>query len=122
MFGFANVFSEKKALVLPECTDLNEHAIEVEDDKQPLYGLIYSLGPVELETLKIYIEIYLKTGFMQPFKSSVGALILFDKKPNDRVYLCVNYRGLNNLTIKNRYSLSLIGELLDRLGRAKRFI
>ncbi len=76
---------------------------------------------MELETLKTYIKTHLKTGFIWPFKSPSGALILFDKKPDDSLRLCVNYRGLNNLTIKNRYPLSLIGESLDWLGRAKRF-
>ena len=61
---FADIFSEKKALVLPEGTKLNEYAINLEDGKQPLYGPIYSLGLVELETLKTYIETYLKTGFI----------------------------------------------------------
>ena len=45
---------------LPENTGINEHAIKLKDGKQPSYGPIYSLEPVELETLKIYIEIYLK--------------------------------------------------------------
>ena len=118
---FADVFSEAKALVLPERTELNEHAIDLEDGKQPPYGPIYSLGPVELETLKTYIETYLKTGFIRPSKSPAGAPILFDKKPDGSLRLCVDYRGLNNLTIKNRYPLPLIGESLDRLGQAKRF-
>ena len=61
---FTDVFSEEKALVLPERTKLNEHAIDLEDGKQPPYGPIYSLGPVELETLKTYIETHLKTGFI----------------------------------------------------------
>ena len=61
---FIDVFLEKKALVLPKRTKLNEYAINLEDDKQPLYGPIYSLGPVELETLKIYIKTHLKTGFI----------------------------------------------------------
>ena len=118
---FANVFSEAKALVLPERTKLNEHAINLEDGKQPPYGPIYSLGPVKLETLKTYIETHLKTGFIQPSKSPAGAPILFDKKPDGSLRLCVDYRGLNNLTIKNQYPLPLIGESLDRLSRAKRF-
>ena len=118
---FADVFSEKKAMVLPDRTDLNEHAIELEGDKQPPYGPIYSLGPVELETLKAYIETHLKTGFIRPSKSPAGAPILFDKKPDGSLWLCVNYQGLNNLTIKNQYLLPLIGKFLDRLGRAKRF-
>ena len=49
---------------LPENTGINEHAIELQDGKQPLYGPIYSLGPVELETLKTYIQTHLKTEFI----------------------------------------------------------
>ena len=118
---FTDVFSKEKALVLLERNELNEHAIDLEDGKQPPYGPIYSLGPVELETLKTYIETHLKTGFIRPSKSPAGAPILFDKKPDGSLRLCVDYRGLNNLTIKNRYPLPLIGESLDRLGQAKRF-
>ena len=61
---FTDVFSDEKALVLPEGTKLNEHAIDLEDGKQPPYGPIYNLGQVELETLKTYIETHLKTGFI----------------------------------------------------------
>ena len=61
---FINVSSEEKALVLPEHTELNEHAIDLEDGKQPSYKPIYSLGQVELETLKTYIKIHLKTIFI----------------------------------------------------------
>lgn len=80
---------------------MNNHAIELENGKQPLYKPIYSLGPVELEILKTYIKIYLKTGFIQPFKSPVSSSILFDKKPNDSFRLCVDYQDFNNLIIKN---------------------
>ena len=109
-------------MVLLEHTELNEHAIDLENGKQPPYGPIYSLGLVELETLKTYIGTHLKTRFIRPFKSPAGASILFDKKPDGSLCLCVNYRGLNNFTIKNRYPLLLIGESLDRLSWAKRFI
>ena len=118
---FTNVFSKEKALVLPEHTELNKHAINLENGKQPPYGPIYSLGPVELKTLKIYIKTHLKIGFIWPFKSLAGAPILFNKKPDGSFRLCVDYSGLNNLTIKNRYPLPLIGESLDRLSGAKRF-
>ena len=107
---FANIFSKKKILVLPESTKLKKYAINLKDGKQPRYGPIYSLGPVELEILKIYIETYLKTGFIQPFKSPAGALILFDNKIDGTHYLCDDYQDLNNLTIKNRYPLPLIGK------------
>ena len=61
---FADVFPEAKALVLPERTKSNEHAINLEDSKQQPYRAMYSPGPVELEILKTYIETYLKTGFI----------------------------------------------------------
>ena len=60
---FADVFSKELAEVLPERTKINEHAIELEEGKQPPYGPIYSLGPVELKTLKTYIEINLANSF-----------------------------------------------------------
>ena len=61
---FTDVFSKEKALVIPERTKLNEHAINLENGKQLPYRLIYSLGLVELETLKTYIKTHLKTGFI----------------------------------------------------------
>ena len=76
---------------------------------------------MELEILKTYIEINLVNGFIQPSKSPAGASILFVRKPDKSLRLCVDYLGLNNLTIKNRYPLPLIGESLDRLGKGKRF-
>ena len=117
---FVNVFSKEKALVLPERIEFNEHTINLEDGKQPPYELIYSLSPVELETLKTYIETHLKTGFIWPFKSPANVPILFDKKPDGSLRLYMNYQGLNNLTIKNQYPLPLISKLLDRLSQVKR--
>lgn len=118
---YADVFPTNLAMELPENTGMNEHAIELIEGKQPPYRPIYSLSPVELETLKAYIETHLKTWFIRPSKSPAGAPILFDKKPDGSLRLCIDYRELNNLTIKNRYPLLLIGESLDQLGRAKRF-
>ena len=118
---YTDVFSPDSAAELPEHTGINDHPIDLIDDKQPPYGPIYSLGPVELETLKTYIETNLANGFIRPSQSPAGALILFIKKKDGSLRLCVDYRGLNNLTIKNWYPLPLIGESLDRLGRAKRF-
>ena len=100
---------------------MNEHAIELEEGKQPPFGPIYSLGPVELETLKTYIKTNLANNFIWPSKSPAGAPILFNRKPNGILRLYVDYRGLNNITIKNRYPLPFIREFFDRLGRAKKF-
>ena len=118
---YADVFSEKLAIVLPEHTEINTHAIDLKEGKKPPYRPIYSLKLVELEILKTYIETNLANGFICPFKSYAGAPILFDQKPNGSLRLCVNYWGLNNLSIKNQYPLSLIGEFLDQLSRTKRF-
>ena len=92
---------------------MNEHVIKLEEDQQPLFGPIYSLGPIELETLKTYIETNLANSFIQHSKSPVRASIFFDRKPDRSLHLYVDYRGLNNITIKNRYPLPLIGESLD---------
>ena len=118
---YNNIFSAENATKLPENTGSNKHAIKLEEDKQLLFGLIYSLGPVELVTLKTYIKINLVNGFIWPSKSSTRAPILFDKKSNKSFRLYIDYRGFHNITIKNRYPLCLIGKLLDWLGQAKTF-
>ncbi len=88
---FADVFSPKLAAELPEHTGINDHAIELVDDRQPPYGPILSLGPVKLETLKAYTENNLASGFIRPCKSPAGVPILFDKKPDGSLRLCVDY-------------------------------
>ena len=74
-----------------------------------------------MKTLKIYIEINLANSFIRLSKSLVGALIFFDKKLGRNLDYCVDYWGLNNITIKNQYLLLLIGKLLNQLGWAKRW-
>ena len=116
---FADVFPPDLVSKFSKHTRTNNHAIELVDSQQPPYKPIYSLGPVELETLKAYIETNLANGFIRLSKSPTNAPILFDQKSDSFLRLCVNYQGLNNLTIKNWYPLPLIGELLDRLGKAE---
>ena len=99
--NFADVFSPKLATKLPKYIKINDYAIELVDDWQPPYSLIYSLGLVELETLKVYIEKNLANGFIKPFKSLVRVSILFDKKSDGNLRFCVDYQGPNNLIIKN---------------------
>ena len=70
---FSDVFLEEKASILPEATEMNQHAIKLQEGQQPPYGPIYSLGPMELETLKTYIETNLANGFIRPSKSPAGA-------------------------------------------------
>ena len=67
------------------------------------------------------IDCMLEKGFIRPSKSPFGSPILFVKKPDGFLRLCVDYRKLNELTIKNHYPLPLISELFDRLKHVKYF-
>ena len=97
----SDVFSLDLASELPEHTGINHHAIKPVDGQQPPYGPIYSLGLMKLETLKAYIKTNLANEFIRPSKSPANVPILFDQKSDFFLQLCVNYQGLNNLTIKN---------------------
>ena len=96
---FANVFSKESVNILSERNKVIEYAIKLEKGKQPPHGSIYSLGPIELETLKTYIKTNLVNNFNRTLKLSAGAPILFIFKTDGSFYLCVNYREFNNLTI-----------------------
>ena len=102
--------------------DSNDHAIDLKKDKKASHESIYFLFDNEFRVLRVYIEKHLINDFIRSFQSFVDASILFVKKKNDNLRLCVNYRELNALTIKNRYSLSLIDESLDRLSRIVKYI
>ena len=119
---FTDVFSPNLASKLSEYTGINDHTIKLVNGQQPPYGPIYNLGPIELKTLKAYIKTNLANGFIKLFKSPTGAPLLFDRKSDGFLRLCVNYQDLNKLTIKNRYPLLLIGESLNRLEIARWFI
>ncbi len=75
--NFADVFSLKLAIELLKHTSINNHTIKLVDDQQPPYNLIYSLGLIELEILKIYIENNLVNSFIRSSKSFARAPIIF---------------------------------------------
>lgn len=76
---FADIFLPESAAELPEYTRINDHSIELIDNWQPPYEPIYSLGPVEMKTLKTYIEVNLANGFIRLFKFPAEApSCLFD--------------------------------------------
>ena len=81
-FDFVDIFFLELASKFLEHIEINNYAIKLVHDWQPLYEPIYSLGPVELKTLQIYIEINLANSFIWPSKSLARALIFFDKKPD----------------------------------------
>ena len=88
---FVDIFSPKMVAKLLEYMKINNHTIELINNQQPLYSPIYSLGPVELEILKVYIKNNLANGFIRPFKFPAGVSIFFDKKLNGSLRLCLNY-------------------------------
>ena len=90
-FDFADVFSLEQISKFLKHNKINNHAIELDNDYQLLYGPIYSLGLVELETLKTYIKINLANGLIRPSKSLAEATIFPDKKQNKSFQLCVDY-------------------------------
>ena len=75
----------------------------------------------ETEELRRYLEDNLSKGFIRASRSQAASPVLFVKKPGGGLRFCVDYRGLNAITVKNRYPLPLISETLDRLSRAKVF-
>ena len=118
--AFEDVFSKENADRLPEHRPY-DHTIPLEADQSPPYGPIYSLSEIELKALREYIEENLTKGFISASSSPASAPILFDKKKDGSLRLCVDYRGLNKITVKNRYPLPLISEMLDRLSKARYF-
>lgn len=101
---YADIFLFNLVIELLKNTNINQYAIELVKNKHLLYGFIYTSSLVELQTLKAYIKTYPKTGFIWLFKSFTSTPILFDKKLDSSFLLYVNYRGLNNMTIKNDIS------------------
>ena len=75
----------------------------------------HRMAPVELQELKVQIQELLGKGFIRPRTSPWGAPVLFAKKTGKTLRLCIDYRQLNRLTIKNQYPLPRIDDLFDQL-------
>ncbi len=99
-----------------------DHEIKLIDDKKLTKQFIYSLLTEKFDALWQYLKENMWKEFIKESQSSAEYSILFVSKLNESLRLCVNYRALNNITIKNSYSLSLISELQDRLQRAQWFM
>ena len=114
---FADVFSKTKAETLPpHCPyDLK---INLEEGAQPPVGPIYSLSASKQEALKEFIEENLNTGFIRPISSPHSALVLFVKKKDGSLRLCIDFCGLNRISKKDYYPLPLISDLLDSPRKA----
>jgi transposase InsO family protein len=114
---FLDVFSEIEADKLPPHSD-HDLAIELEPGAKPPQGPLYPKGHKEMEELRKYIQDHLDKGFIRPSKSPARSPVLFVPKKDGGLRLCVDYRGLNKVTIKNRAPLPLIDEQLFLLRNA----
>ena len=111
---------DKTATALPQHKPW-DHEIKLQEGKTPTFGPIYGLSERELKVLREYIDENLKKGFIRRSESPAGHPILFVKKKDGSDRLCVDFRTLNDITIKNRYPLLNISELQDRLAGAQYF-
>jgi hypothetical protein len=98
-----------------------DHRIPLKDNFTPPFSPIYPLSRTELEALRKWLDENLSKGFICASSSPAGVPILFVKKGDGSLRLCVDYRGLNKGTIENGYPLPLLHETLLRLQKARYF-
>jgi hypothetical protein len=116
---FTDVFSKGKSDTLPPHRSSVDLKIDIENSALPTQSQMYSLSGTKLEALCTFIEEHIHIGFIHPSNSPHGALILFVRKKDGSLRLCVNYRGLNKITKKDCYPLPLISDLLDMPQKAR---
>ena len=117
---FLHLFGEKLAAKLPNHRKF-DHAIEILPGKEVPFGPIYPLSEPQKKVLREYLDRMIGQGKITPSKSPAGAPILFVPKKNGKLRLCVDYRGLNNVTVKNKYPLPLMDPLREQVKGATIF-
>lgn len=118
--SYQDVFPEELPVGLPPSREI-DHRIELLPGATPPSRPTYRLSTAELEELKKQLKELVEHGFIRPSKSAFGAPILFVKKKDGSMRMCVDYRALNDITIKNSYPLPRIDELFDQLQGSKYF-
>jgi hypothetical protein len=99
---YADIFSETEACnMLPHCP--YDHAVKMEPGAKAPWGPVYNMSGLELESLCIFLDDMLEKGFIHTSHSPAGAPVLFVKKKDGMLRLCMDYCGLNRVTIKNHY-------------------
>jgi hypothetical protein len=116
---FSDVFPHDLPGIPPERAI--EFKIELQPGTAPIVKASYKMSPVELKELKVQLQGLLDKGYIHPSTSPWGCPALFVEKKDKELRLCVNYRLLNAVTIKNNYPLPRIDILLDQLAGAQVF-
>nr|GEV75331.1 putative reverse transcriptase domain-containing protein [Tanacetum cinerariifolium] len=101
---------EKRLEDVPVIRDFPEYG-----GVEPIAGATYRLALSVMRELSVQLQKLLEKGFIRPSSSPWGAPMLFVKKKDGSFRMCIDYRKLNNLTVKNRYPLSRIDDLFDQL-------
>jgi len=98
-----------------------DHAIKLILGLEPKSSKVYPLSLVEQKELDSFLEKNLRTGRIHPSKSPMAAPVFFIKKKDGSLWLVQDYQALNSITVKNKYPLPLISELVSQLRRARYF-
>jgi hypothetical protein len=117
---YGSVLREELPPQMPPARSV-DHQIPLKPDMPPPFKGIFRLSQFELRELKRQLDQLLKDGKIRPSTSPYGAPVLFVKKKDGKLRMCIDYRALNSQTIQNRYALPRIDELFDRLHGAKVF-
>ena len=116
---FPEVFPKEMTGLPPEREV--EFSIDLVPGTEPISKAPYRMSPSELVELKKQIEELMDKGFIRPSVSPWGSPVLFVKKKDGSLRLCIDYRQLNKVTVKNKYPLPRIDDLLDQLNGATIF-
>ena len=122
--GRPRVVCEYEDIFLDELPGLPPHkdvdfVIELHPGTSPISMTPHKMAPVELQELRVQLQELLDKGFIRSSTSPWGAPVLFAKKKDKTLRLCIDYRHLNRVTIKNRYPLPKIDDLFDQLKGAR---
>ena len=114
---YVDVFPDE-LLGLPSHRDV-DFGIKLHHGTSPISMTPHRMAPVELQELRVQLQELRDKGFIRPSTSPWGAPVLFAKKKDKTLRLCIDYRQLNRVTIKNRYPLPRIDDLFDQLREAR---
>ncbi|KAD2393409.1 hypothetical protein E3N88_40386 [Mikania micrantha] len=117
---FEWVLKQSESFKIPKDTLTHAHIlaylkIDLKRGAAPIAKAPYRLAPIEMQELSNKLQELLDKGFIRPSFSSWGAPILFVKKKDGSFHMCIDYRELNKMTIKNRYPLPRIDDLFEQL-------
>lgn len=117
---YADIFSKKDFDQIPDRRPW-DHAIDLTPGFTPVNCKVYPINPAEQKALDDFLEENLRTGRIRSSKSPMASPFFFVKKKDGALRPVQDYRKLNEMTIKNRYPLPLIQELIDKLKTARVF-